>query len=283
MSSEDPDIPSHLRPAIEAMLLAAEGPLGAETLREAIQQVDGTPIAPGWIEAALSEIAGALESSGSGMRLADVAGGYEYRTRASQAPYVHQLYKKPPVRMSKAALEVLAIVAYRQPCTRAAVDQIRGVDSSRTLRTLLERGLIRILGKADDVGRPLLYGTSPGFLAFFGLTSLEQLPTLKEYTELSEEHVVRLQELDETLSANEADGGAAAPPEALPAEAPPAEALPAKAAPEQGTRAEPSTEEPALPHGEPASSAETSPADSPPALHEERGPSAETAPDESST
>lgn len=220
MSEHDPDVPPHLRPAVEAMLLAAEGPLDAEALREALQKVDGTPIAPGWVEAALSDIAGALEARESGIRLAEVAGGYELRTRASQAAYVHQLYEKPPVRLSKAALEVLAIVAYRQPCTRASVDQIRGVDSSRSLRSLLERGLIQILGKADDVGRPLLYGTSPAFLAFFGLTSLEQLPTLKEYTELSDEHVVRLQALEETLAANEADPSAPSEAPEAPGEAP---------------------------------------------------------------
>lgn len=200
--SQDEDIPQHLRAAVEALLFAAEDALDVSTLQDLVQRVDGTPIAPGWIEAILAEIQGELDARDGGYRLSEIGGGWEFRTRASQAAYVHEMYKRPPVRLSKAALEVLSVVAYRQPCTRADIEQIRGVDSSRTLRSLLERGLVRILGKADDVGRPMLYGTGDGFLSFFGLSSLTELPTLKEYTELSEEHVVKLQELDDTLAAN---------------------------------------------------------------------------------
>jgi segregation and condensation protein B len=198
----DADIPEHLRSAIEALLFAAEEPLTVEALQDLLQRVDGTPIAPGWVEALLAEIAGGLDAAGCGFGLQEVAGGWELRTRAAESAYVNEMYKRPAVRLSRAALEVLSVVAYRQPCTRADIEQIRGVDSSRTLRSLLERGLIRILGKADDVGRPMLYGTGDGFLTFFGLGSLTELPTLREYTELTEDHVVKLQELDDTLAAN---------------------------------------------------------------------------------
>ena len=198
----DADIPEHLRSAIEALLFAAEEPLSVEALQDLLQRVDGTPIAPGWVETLLGEIQGALDAARCGFGLQEVAGGWELRTRATQSAYVHEMYKRPAVRLSRAALEVLSVVAYRQPCTRADIEQIRGVDSSRTLRSLLERGLVRILGKADDVGRPMLYGTVDGFLTFFWLGSLTELPTLREYTELTEDHVVKLQELDDTLAAN---------------------------------------------------------------------------------
>jgi segregation and condensation protein B len=115
---------------------------------------------------------------------------------------VHVLFKRKPQRLHRAGLEVLAIIAYRQPVTRPEIDDIRGVDSSNTLRQLLERNLIRILGKSDEVGRPLIYGTTSEFLAFFGMQNLAELPTLREFTELTEEHMVKLQALDQTLNAN---------------------------------------------------------------------------------
>src|SRR5258705_6405200 len=89
--------------------------------------------------------------------------------------------------MTRAQLETLAIVAYRQPLTRPEVDDIRGVDSGPVLKTLLDRDLVRILGKKDEPGRPLLYGTAPSFLEFFGLKSLKDLPSLREFTELSDD------------------------------------------------------------------------------------------------
>src|SRR6478609_993268 len=92
-----------------------------------------------------------------------------------------------PVRLSRAQLETLAIIAYRQPITRPEIDDIRGVDSGPVLKGLLERDLIRILGKKDEAGRPMLYGTTPSFMEVFSLKSLRDLPTLKEFTELSEE------------------------------------------------------------------------------------------------
>ncbi len=199
---DEPDIPRHLAAAVEALLFAAEGPLDVDTLRETVAGVDETEIPAGWIEATLADLQAELAEREGGIGLVEVAGAWELRTRPLFAEYVRSLYKRPPVRLSRAALEVLAVVAYRQPCTRADVEDIRGVDCSGVLRLLLERGLIKILGKADEVGRPLIYGTSDEFLSFFGLASLGDLPTLREYTELTEEHVVQLQELDETLAAN---------------------------------------------------------------------------------
>jgi segregation and condensation protein B len=207
--TNDPDIPDHLRAAIEAILLAADSPVSAEDVRETVQRVDGTPIAPGWIEASLSHLQSDMDERAGGFRLVEVGGGWEFRTRASLSAYVHEMYQRPATKLSRAALEVLAVVAYRQPCTRADIEEIRGVDCSRTLRALLDKSLLRILGKTDDVGRPMLYGTSPEFLTFFGLTSLTELPTLREYTELTQEHMVKVQALEETLQANLGDMSAA--------------------------------------------------------------------------
>jgi segregation and condensation protein B len=122
-----------------------------------------------------------------GVVLDEVAGGWLFRTSVEYAPFVREMSNEKPVRLSRAQVETLAIAAYRQPITRPEVDDIRGVDSGATLKLLLERDLVRILGKKDEPGRPLLYGTTTQFLEFFGLKSLKDLPTLKEFTELSEE------------------------------------------------------------------------------------------------
>jgi segregation and condensation protein B len=196
------EIPANLPAIVEALLFAADRPLSAGELADLVGRADEIVVPLFAIEEALAELADRLGACGAGVELAEVAGGWELRTRPALSPYVHVLYRRRPVRLSRAALEVLAIVAYRQPCTRADIDEIRGVDSSTSLRQLLERGLVRLLGKADDVGRPLIYGTGPKFLEFFGLRSLAELPTLREFTELTEEHLVRVQELDETLRAN---------------------------------------------------------------------------------
>ena len=119
--------------------------------------------------------------------LDEVAGGWLFRTNAQYAPFVRELTGGRPVRLSRAQLETLAIAAYRQPITRPEIDEIRGVDSGATLKLLLERDLVRILGKKDEPGRPLLYGTTTHFLEFFSLKSLKDLPTLREFTELSDE------------------------------------------------------------------------------------------------
>jgi segregation and condensation protein B len=122
-----------------------------------------------------------------GLRLEHVAEGYSFRTHPRYGEFVRKLLAARPVRLSRAQLETLAIIAYRQPVTRPDVDDIRGVDSGPVLKGLLERDLIKIIGKKDEPGRPILYGTSKGFLELFNLTSLADLPTLRDFVELSEE------------------------------------------------------------------------------------------------
>src|SRR4051812_13714922 len=127
------------------------------------------------------------EHAERGMPLEEVAGGSAFRSTPLSAERPRQYLSLRPTRLSRAQLETLAIVAYRQPITRPEIDDIRGVDSGPVLKGLLERDLVKILGKKDEPGRPMLYGTSAGFLDLFNMQSLQDLPTLKEFTELSEE------------------------------------------------------------------------------------------------
>ena len=131
----------------------------------------------------------------TGVSLVEVRNGYQYRTKEENKDWIIRFQKAKPQRLSKAALESLAIIAYRQPITRPEIDEIRGVDSSGVVRMVLERGLIRILGKRDEPGYPLLYGTSKEFLSFFNLNNLSDLPPLQEYTELGEDSLKKLQSM----------------------------------------------------------------------------------------
>jgi segregation and condensation protein B len=130
------------------------------------------------------------------VQLQSVAGGYQFRTHPANAVWVQKLLAQKPVRLSRAQLETLAIVSYRQPITRPEIDEIRGVDTGGSLKTLMDRSLIRILGKKEEVGRPLLYGTTKEFLAFFNLSDLKDLPTLREFHELSDEHQAQVEALE---------------------------------------------------------------------------------------
>lgn len=128
------------------------------------------------------------EYSTRGIQLVEVSGGFQFRSSPHCGKYVQRLVAAKPVRLTRAQLETLALVAYRQPITRPEVDEVRGVDTGSAVKVLLERGLIKMLGRKDEAGRPMLYGTTPYFLEFFGLKTLRDLPTLKEFTDLSEEN-----------------------------------------------------------------------------------------------
>ena len=123
-----------------------------------------------------------------GIALVEVGNGYQFRSAARNAEAVRDFVAQRPVRLTRAQLETLALLAYRQPITRPEIDEVRGVDSGSAMRVLLERDLIKLLGRKDEPGRPLLYGSTPYFLEFFGLKSLKELPTLREFTELNEEN-----------------------------------------------------------------------------------------------
>ena len=120
--------------------------------------------------------------------LHEVAGGWQLRTSPDNADFARRFLRVKPQRLTRAALETLAIIAYRQPVTRPEIEDIRGVDCGAVVKALLERRLIKILGKKEEPGRPILYGTTREFLEFFALKDLASLPTLREFHELSEEH-----------------------------------------------------------------------------------------------
>ncbi len=124
----------------------------------------------------------------NGIVLHEVSGGWQLRTDPGSAEYVRRFLKVKPQRLTRAAVETLAIIAYRQPVTRPEIEDIRGVDCGAVLKALLDRKLIKILGKKEEVGRPILYGTTTEFLEFFALKDLSALPTLREFHELTEEH-----------------------------------------------------------------------------------------------
>jgi segregation and condensation protein B len=170
-----------IKSALESLLFVAEGPLPLRRLEEILDGVE-----PQEIGALLQELRTDYEAAGRGIRLVEVAGGYQLRTASENADWVKRLYQLKPQRMSRATLETLAIVAYRQPITRAEIEKIRGVDVGAVLATLMDRRLLRVVARKDVPGRPFLYGTTPEFLETFSLKDLSQLPTLKEAEELAQ-------------------------------------------------------------------------------------------------
>jgi len=164
----------------EALILAAAEPVSAQRLAE---------IVPGVRAAEVRELVGELNAEYAEQRRAfevvEAAGGYQVRTLGEFAPYLQQTLATRPLRLSPAALETLAVVAYRQPVTRAEVEHVRGVDVGAVLRSLIERRLVRIAGHREVAGRPLLYATTRRFLEVFGLARLEDLPTLRDLEELA--------------------------------------------------------------------------------------------------
>jgi segregation and condensation protein B len=169
-----------LRSIVESLLFVAEGPLTIQRLGEVLEDADKDDI-----RTALQEIQAELENNRRGVRLVEVAGGYQFRTAKVNADWVKKFLGGRPARMGRATLETLAIIAYRQPITRAEIEAIRGVDVDGVINTLLDRSLIRAVARKDVPGRPFLYGTTPEFLQLFNLKDLTHLPTLKEMEEIT--------------------------------------------------------------------------------------------------
>lgn len=159
--------------ALEALLFVAKDPLTTELLGEILELVSSE------IEELLDVLRERYASDSSGLTLLKINGGYKLGTKPEAASYIEILYKQPAQALSNAALEVLSIIAYKQPITRGEVDFIRGVQSDRALATLVEKGLVKDVGRKDGPGRPILYATTEKFLLHFGLHSLEDLPNLE--------------------------------------------------------------------------------------------------------
>jgi segregation and condensation protein B len=178
-----------LKDILEAILFSSLKPLSAKELQDILKQADesGEGVAMEFaqakaITAALESLAEEVESLGRSFRLVCVAGAWQFVTQSEYAPWVRALVgvKNRPTRLSKPALETLAIIAYRQPVTRAQMEEIRGVSVDGVIGTLSERELVEVVGRADAPGRPQTYGTTQMFLEYFGLRGLNELPDAEE-------------------------------------------------------------------------------------------------------
>lgn len=190
---------------LESLLFASDAPVGLATLAEVLAD-DGGPD-PQAVRSLLDELALELDESGRGVALVEIAGGYQLLSRRECAPWIEKMLRsRRKVRLSRAGLETLAIVAYKQPITKVEIDSIRGVDSSGSLHTLLERNLVLIAGRSKGVGRPLLYATSTDFLQYMGINDLSDLPELKELGSILEERERAQMDLADAEPAPAAEG-----------------------------------------------------------------------------
>ena len=180
--------------AIEALIFANGEPL------ELSQIISLTRVDSEQAQEALKQIADRFAGIESGLVLARIGSGYQFRTKPACAPVLRLLRQERPRRLSAAALETLSIIAYRQPIVKSDIEQIRGVDATPTIKTLLDRGVIKIIGHQATVGQPALYATSDDFLKIFGLQSLKDLPTLRELTEVERDPGEGPQEAEEGVA-----------------------------------------------------------------------------------
>jgi segregation and condensation protein B len=162
-----------LRPLLEALLFAAGDPLPVKKMADYLEGPTADEV-----KAALADLAN--EYLTRGIRLIEVAGGWQMRTAPEHQRYVRKLFRERPQRLTRAATETIAIVAYKQPVTRQEIEAVRGVDSGGVLESLVERRLAKVVGRKDVPGRPLVYATTADFLELFGLKSIRELPTLPE-------------------------------------------------------------------------------------------------------
>ena len=198
-----------LKNILESLLFVADEPLNVERLKKIIPQTDTRQI-----RQAMSDLASEYDTHKTSFYLSEVAGGYQLRTRPAYTEWIRRLVQPKPARLSRAALETLAIIAYKQPVLRSDIEHIRGVDSGGVLRLLMERKLIRILGRKEIPGRPLIYATTKLFLEVFGLKDLKELPTPQEIESLGsdEDETTEPQDTekaqpDESMASRSADTG----------------------------------------------------------------------------
>lgn len=169
----------YIKKAIENIIFVSEKPVSPQKLCQVFSDLSSKEL-----QELLNQLVTDWDSLDRGFKLHEVAGGYQFRTSPQYSDFIARFKQLRPFRLSRAALEVLSIVAYKQPITRIEVDQIRGVDSSGVIALLLDKRLIEIRGRMDVIGRPFIYVTTNEFLETFGLNSLRDLPTLKELEEI---------------------------------------------------------------------------------------------------
>ncbi len=177
--------PIEMQAIIEAIIYVAEDPVKVEELKEVFPDESRETI-----EQALTALVETFNARSGGMVIREVAGGFRMTTRPEHHEQVRAYLKtRPNAKLSMAALETLAVIAYKQPVTMAEILAIRGKKSSSALQTLLEKKLVAIVGRKPVVGRPILYGTSKEFLIHFGLNSIKDLPTLEEFAQIAGEQL----------------------------------------------------------------------------------------------
>jgi segregation and condensation protein B len=165
---------------IEALVFVAEEPISAKTLAEVLREERG------WVEVAVQELAKEFNERNAGLMLREVAGGWQFATRAEHHEHVRAFLKsRPSAKLSLAALETLAVIAYKQPVTIPEILEIRGVQSSSAIKTLLDKRLIVAKGRKEVIGRPMMYGTSKDFMMQFGLKDLSELPNFEDFEDLT--------------------------------------------------------------------------------------------------
>lgn len=233
-----------LKNIVESLLFVADEPLSLERLKKIVEPADTQEL-----REALDALQTDFKQRNGGFFLAEVAGGYQFRSQPAYTPWIRRLVDPKPLRMSKAAMETLAIIAYKQPVIRADVEHIRGVDCGGVLRQLLERKLVRVLGRKEIAGRPLIYATTKKFLETFDLKDLKDLPSPREIEEfgrapLEERGAVTIEPDDEAAS-QEAEAEHAEPAPGLRPEAtPPEEEAGSPAEEDADAPEEPASDEP---------------------------------------
>ena len=173
-----------LKPLIETIIFAADHPISFEKLMNVLEGEKRDEA-----RLALNELINDYAASNRGILIEEVAGGYQFRTRPEFALWIKRLFKIGFQKLSKASMETLAMIAYKQPITRMEIEELRGVDSGGVLKTLMDRNLIKIIGRKELPGRPVVYGTTKEFLEVFDLKDLACLPTLKEIITAQEEEI----------------------------------------------------------------------------------------------
>ncbi|MBW2243558.1 MAG: SMC-Scp complex subunit ScpB [Deltaproteobacteria bacterium] len=164
---------------VEALILASPEPVSAQRLAQIVPYLK-----PAKAKELVAELGEEYKEQERAFEVWEVAGGYQIRTRPDFSGYLRALHAERPLRLSRAALETLSVIAYKQPVTRAEVEHVRGVDAGATVKSLVDRKLVRIAGHREVPGRPMLYATTKRFLEVFGLPKLDDLPTLREIEEL---------------------------------------------------------------------------------------------------
>jgi len=193
---------TQIRNIIEAMLFVSDKPLFLNEIKSVLED-------PGLeeIKGVIVEMAGEYEKQASALRIKEIAGGYQIVTDPVLAPWLKKLYKTAGSdRLSGPSLETLAIIAYKQPASKPEIEAIRGVNVDGVLKTLVEKNLVKIMGRRETVGRPIIYGTTQEFLQYFGLNSLQELPRLEEFN-FTEKDIELPEHLKQEEEVNHEEGG----------------------------------------------------------------------------